>query len=96
MTAIAKAKTERLVARVNLHDKNLLERAAEVQGLSVARFVVARALADAERILNERHFIRLNQAESRRFVEALLAPPRPPTKALKKAMVQYAKQVTEA
>lgn len=38
--------------------------------------------------------IQLDADQSRRFVEALLAPPRPPTPALKRAMARYRRDVT--
>ena len=37
--------------------------------------------------------IRLNAEESRRLIDALLAPPRPPTAAMKRAMKQYRETV---
>ncbi len=42
-----------------------------------------------EKTLEARERIVLNAAESRRFVKALLASPRPPTPAMRKAMRVY-------
>ncbi len=92
-TVTNERKSERLVARVSRHDKALLERAADIEGRSLATFVVAHAVADAERLVNGHETTRLNAEESRRFVEALLAPPRPPTAALKRAMARYRRNV---
>jgi uncharacterized protein (DUF1778 family) len=43
----------------------------------------------AEKSLEARERIVLSAAESRRFVKALLAPPRPPTPVMRKAMRAY-------
>jgi hypothetical protein len=45
---------------------------------------------------HENQFLQLNAGHSRRFVDALLARPRQPTAALKKAMARYRRQVREA
>ncbi len=95
-TITKEPKSERLVARVSRQDKNLLERAAAIEGLSVARFIIAQAMAKAGRILGEHQTIRLNEAESRRFVDALLAPPRPPTRRMKRAVALYRRSVRES
>ena len=55
----------------------------------MATFVVAHAVANAERLVNHHEILRLNAEDSRRFVEALLAPPHPPTAAMKRAMARY-------
>ena len=43
--------------------------------------------------IETRERIVLNAEESRRFVEALLAPPRPPTERMKRALKLYRKTV---
>jgi uncharacterized protein (DUF1778 family) len=95
-TMTKERKSERLVARVSVPDKLLFEQAALVEGRSVATFVIAHAREAAERTVRERHFIRLDEKKSREFMEALLAPSRKPTAALKQAMARYRGQVTEA
>ncbi|MGD0650277.1 MAG: DUF1778 domain-containing protein [Verrucomicrobiia bacterium] len=89
-----KPKSQRFVARVSGEDKQLFQRAAILEGRSMATFVIVHAREAAERLLSERQVIRLNEADSRRFVETLLAPPRPPTAALKRAMARYRRDVT--
>ena len=96
MVAIAKSrKSDRLVARLTPADKALLERAAGLEGCSVAAFVVSHVRAAAEKVVEENEVIRLTAKESRRFVEALLAPPRPPTKRMQKALALYRETVSE-
>ena len=47
----------------------------------------------AEEIIARRNVIRLNAADSRRFVEALLAPPQPPTPLMLDSVRLYRKRV---
>ena len=88
-------KAQRLVARVSRTHKKLFEQAAAIEGRSVATFVVAHAVKAAEELLREQKVIQLNAEQSRRFVRALLAAPRPPTRRLKEAFALYRKTVTE-
>jgi uncharacterized protein (DUF1778 family) len=93
--ALRERKSNRLVARVTPEDKALFERAAVLEGCSVGAFVVLKVRAAAEKIVQGRETIRLNQEESRRFIKALLAPPHPPTKRFKAALKTYRKSVIE-
>ena len=96
MPAAAKSrKSDRLVARLTPEDKALLERAAGMEGRSVAAFVVSHVRAAAEKVVRENEVIRLTAGESRRFVAALLAPPRPATKRMQKALALHRETVTE-
>ena len=83
------------MARVTPEDKALLERAALLEGCSLGRFVVAHSRAAAEKVVRERQTIRLNAQESRRFVQALLSPPRPPTPGFREALALYRETVIE-
>src|ERR1035441_8728316 len=85
-------KTQRLVARVSVHDKLLFQKAASVEGHSLATFVIVHAREAAERAISQRQFIRLNEIESRRFVETLLAPPQKAAASLKQALKRYRRQ----
>lgn len=89
-------KAERLVARVSGADKELLQRAAMLEGRSMATFVVAHARDAARRIVNENETIRLNAEQSRRFVEILMSPPRPMPEALRGAFKDYKASVTNS
>jgi uncharacterized protein (DUF1778 family) len=88
-------KTDRLVARLTPEDKALLERAAGLEGRSVAAFVVSHVRCAAKKVVKAHDVTSLTATESRRFVEALLAPPRPPTKQMKSALALYRATVTE-
>jgi len=59
----------------------------------MATFVIAHAREAAARVLSQHDAIQLSATESRRFVEALLAPPQAPTKAMRAAMRAYRKSV---
>ena len=88
-------KNERLVARVSRTHKKLFERAAAIEGRSVATFVVAHALKAAVDLVRQQEIIRLNTEQSRRFAEALLATPRPVPDALRRAHKDYSKRVVK-
>ena len=79
-------KTERLVARVTRADKQMFQQAASLEGRSMATFVIAHAREAAEQLIARRKVVRLTAEDSRRFVEALLAPPRPATARMKRAL----------
>jgi uncharacterized protein (DUF1778 family) len=82
-------KAERFVARVTREDKRIFQEAASLEGRSMATFVIVHAREAAEEIIARRKVVHLNAEDSRRFVEALLAPPRPPTARMKRAMKLY-------
>src|SRR5213078_1245150 len=84
-----KQKRERLVARVTADDKAVIAHGAALAGQSVGSFMVAEARKAALQTIENRQRIVLNAGESRRFVEALLAPPRPPTPKMIAAMRAY-------
>jgi uncharacterized protein (DUF1778 family) len=86
---------ERLVARVSGADKQLFQRAASLEGRSVATFVIAHAREVARRIVADYETIELDEVQSRRFVKALLNPaPAAPTR-LKKAAVAHRQRVAD-
>jgi len=88
-------KSQRLVARVSKTHKKLFQRAAALEGRTVATFVIAHALEAAEQLIGKRETIRLNAEQSRRFAEVLLAPPRAVPSALRKAHSEYRKRVVK-
>lgn len=90
MPAIAsQPRSERLVARVTQEDKALLERAAGLEGCSVAVFVMSHVRAAAEEVVQRHSIVRLNQSESQQFVKALMAPPKRPAKRLQEALALH-------
>lgn len=76
--------TARLEARISTELHALLKRAAEIQGRTMTDFVVLAVQEAAQRAIEQADLIRLSQADSQRFAEALLSPPRP-TPALERA-----------
>jgi len=93
---IKERKSLRFVARVTAADKQLFQQAAALEGRSVAKFIVTHAREVATRVVNQSQQIQLDARQSRQLVEALLAPPREPAAALKKAVTRYRQQVAEA
>lgn len=85
---------ERLVARVSGADKRLLQRAASLEGRSVAAFVITHAREVARRIVADYETIELDAAQSRRFVKALLNPTSSVPSRLRKAGAAYRRRVT--
>jgi uncharacterized protein (DUF1778 family) len=74
IVVVDERKAERLVARVSATHKRLLEKAAAMEGRSVASFVVAYAVENAEKVVRQEQVIRLSLEQSQRFAEALLKP----------------------
>lgn len=83
------ARGERLEARISAEQKGLLQRAADLQGRTLTDFVVQSAHEAAVRTIEGLQVIRLAEAESRAFAEALLAPPREPNARLRAAAKRY-------
>lgn len=81
------------MARVTAEDKALIRQAAAIAGQSVGSFILSEARKAAVQSLETRQRILLSAEQSRRLVEALLAPPRPPTKRMKRALELYRKTV---
>lgn len=94
MSAVMKEqKVQRFVARVSAADKQLFQRAATLEGRSMATFVITHAREVARQIISQSNMIQLNADESVRFVEALLAPPRQPTPTMTDSIRAYRKSV---
>lgn len=90
---IKERREERLVARVSGADKQLFQRAALLEGRSVATFVIVHAREIARRIVTDLETIELDAVQSRRFVKALLNPPPSVPSRLKKANAAYRRRV---
>jgi uncharacterized protein (DUF1778 family) len=93
---VKEQKKQRFAARVTAADKQLFQKAAAIEGRSMAKFIITHVREVARQVIQQSNQIQLDADQSRRFVEALLAPPRKPAAALKKAMIHYRRQVTEA
>jgi uncharacterized protein (DUF1778 family) len=83
------AKRYRLEARVTDEQKELFQRAADLQGRSLTDFVIASVHSAAMSTIETTEIIRLNAAESRRLVDNLLAPAREPNEAMRAAKQHY-------
>lgn len=87
-------KRERLEARISAEQKELLQRAAALQGWSLSDFVVESAQRAAEATIREHSIIALSTRDSLMFMEAVLNPP-PPTARLRAAAERYLDEVEE-
>lgn len=87
-----RSKSERLEARVTPQQKELLQYAAELQGLSLTDFVITSAQRIAEATIREHSVISLTKRDSQAFAEALLNP-RQPNPELHAAFVRYSREV---
>ena len=85
---------ERLEARVSPAQKDLMQRAAALEGETLTHFVVKSAQRAAEQIIREHEVLVLTPQESRQFVEALLNAP-PPNAALRAAAAHYQRVMAE-
>ena len=88
-TSVAgRARPERLEARLAREQKELLQRAADLQGRTLTDFVVASAHQAALRTIEEMAVVRLGADESLAFAEAMLDP-REPSERLRAAARRY-------
>jgi uncharacterized protein (DUF1778 family) len=94
-TTTEERKSERLVARISPEDKAIVERAAELEGRSLASFVVAHLREHSQSVIEKHSHIHLNRDESHRFVRALQSAPRPPTPSMLRAVREHRESVIE-
>lgn len=81
--AISAAKrTQRLDARVTKQEKEVIETAAALRGISVTDLLRMSATDTATRIIRENELLTLSGHARTIFVDALLNPPKPNEKAL--------------
>jgi uncharacterized protein (DUF1778 family) len=69
------SRTARVQVRIAPEALAVVRRAAEIQGRSLSDFLVAAALKDAHRTIEEAQIIRLSVEDQHRFAQALLKPP---------------------
>ncbi len=77
MPAHAFNRTERLDARVTSKEKEIIETAARLRGVSVTDLLRTAVTAAASRIIRENEVLTLSEEGRRVFVEALMNPPKP-------------------
>jgi uncharacterized protein (DUF1778 family) len=70
-------KDHRRELRLSADDDDLITEAAGLVGVSVSEFLLDRAVADAEAIVEAHRTVRLNQDAYQRFLAALDAPAQP-------------------
>jgi uncharacterized protein (DUF1778 family) len=75
-------KDQRRELRLSSTDDDLITEAAGLMGVSVSEFLLNRAVADAEAIVDAHRTIRLNQESFDRFLAALDGPATPIPKLL--------------
>lgn len=75
MSTQESTRSARVEARIAPESLAVVRRAAELQGRSVSDFLVAAALKDAHRTIEDAQIIRLAVDDQRRFAEILLEPP---------------------
>jgi uncharacterized protein (DUF1778 family) len=88
-------RTARVEARITPDALAIVRRAAELQGRSVSDFLVAAALKDAQRTIEDAQIIRLSVEDQRRFTDLLLNPP-PLAPAMKRALKARKRLIADA
>ncbi|MET4701411.1 uncharacterized protein (DUF1778 family) [Constrictibacter sp. MBR-5] len=73
-SAGGRTRGERLEARVTAEQKNLIERAAALQGRTLTDFVLTSVQDAARRAIEEHHQLALSVRDSEAFVDALMNP----------------------
>jgi len=82
-------RSARLEARISPEMKELCEKAATIQRITLTEFVVKSAVEEAKRTVRESEFAELTRRDRIAFVEALLNAPAPNSK-LQKAAARHA------
>lgn len=80
--ALNQKKEERIETRLPAEAKQQIEQAAALQGRSVSDFVVAAALQEASKVIEQQRIIRLTMDESVALAQMMLAEPRANKKAV--------------
>jgi uncharacterized protein (DUF1778 family) len=73
----AATKSERVSLRIDAESKRALERAASYAGSSLSDFVITRALAAANEVIQARETVTLSGRDWEAFLDALVNPPEP-------------------
>jgi uncharacterized protein (DUF1778 family) len=89
-----KVKPERLEARISREQKELFQRAADIQGRTLTDFVISSLQEAALRAIQEHEMMILSVRDREVFVEALLNPPNPSDK-LRSAAQRYKQKIGE-
>ncbi|MGH7075884.1 MAG: DUF1778 domain-containing protein [Stellaceae bacterium] len=92
MSQPAEVKRDRMHLRLDAKAKRTLERAAAYEETSVSDFVLANAVAAAERVIDSHEKITLSAKDWEVFYDALINPPEPNEK-LNEAARRYRERV---
>ena len=90
-----RTRTARVEARIAPDALAVVRRAAELQGRSISDFLVAAALKDAHRTIEDAQIIRLSVDDQQRFAELLLNPP-PLVPAMQRALEARERLIADA
>jgi uncharacterized protein (DUF1778 family) len=88
MIKTSSIKKERLEARISTEQKELLKRAAALQGSTLTEFVVGSLQEAASRTIREHEMMELTDQDREVFIKALLNPPQP-NERLRQAVTKY-------
>lgn len=88
MNSATRRRSERVEARVTREQKELLERAAALEGRSMTDFILTSAQDAAADTIARHELLQLSPRDQSTFVEALLNPP-VPNDALRAAASRY-------
>ncbi len=88
-------RTSRVEARIAPAALAVVRRAAELQGRSISDFLVAAALKDAQRTIEDAQIVRLSVEDQQRFADLLMDPP-PLAPAMKRALKARQRLITSA
>lgn len=88
-------KTERIEARTSPDVRQLIEKAARLEGRSISDFVVSMAAAGARRTIQEFNVISLSARDQEAFAASLLDP-KPVPAALKRAKKRHEELIEPA
>ena len=92
MAATNTIKSERINLRLSQTAKRRIERAASVEGTTVSGFIVASALAHAEKAIRDHDTIALERRDAEVFLDAIVNPPGP-NERLRAALEEHARRV---
>ncbi|MCZ7554805.1 MAG: DUF1778 domain-containing protein [Bacteroidia bacterium] len=85
----------RIDIRLDPEQKSLLEEAAAVSGHSLTSFLLANSLPAAHAVIREHQTTVLSRTDAEKFIALLENPPKP-NKALKSAVREYLKNITDS
>ncbi len=80
MKAIPNAQRSKIEIRTTKAQKQIIEQAAQAEGVNVTAFIFSRVLPEAQRVLGDRSLFVLNQASWDKFTGILNRPARPNAK----------------